>query len=148
MTSAIRVIIYVMLSDELIREIGANHKNLCLCVTRICSHVGKQDDELTAARARIAELEADKAARQTIADDCQTMRAAYQNEHSRRLQLQEALTREREHGDRLKEALYGIYTYEAQRSDADTAWERPMMTMCRTALAAHAAMRAEGRKGT
>jgi hypothetical protein len=50
MNSAIRVIIDEMLSDELIREIGADHKDPCLCVTRICSHVGKQDEELTERR--------------------------------------------------------------------------------------------------
>lgn len=42
--TGIRITIEEMLTDEMIREIGADHEDPCVCVTRICGHLRRLEE--------------------------------------------------------------------------------------------------------
>lgn len=45
--TGIRISIEEMLSEELIREIGADHEDPCVCVTRLCGYVRRLEEDKT-----------------------------------------------------------------------------------------------------
>jgi len=49
----IRISIEEMLDDDTIRDIGADHDDVAVCVTRICGHVRRQEEEIVEANGRL-----------------------------------------------------------------------------------------------